>query len=350
MNRFAPQSKADKILDEFFNPRARERSFKECYVEITGDRRVTGLMKDADMVRYREALNSSSWAQALGDSITRRMQEAFVGMTDLQAWRKVAKVGNVNDFRTQERVSYGGYGNLPAVAQGGAYAALTSPGDAKATYNVTKRGGLETITREMMVNDDVRAIRRIPEELALAAANTLYEFVFNFFSDNPTIYDGVTLYHVSRNNLFSTALSAVSYAAHRAAMAHQLRAGSGKTMGTTPAILLVPVELEETAYNLFVRNQNQDKTFVQTNRPEIIRVDCWTDATDWVTVSDPARLPVIEVGFVNGQDLPEVFVQDMPSGGSMFSSDQLTFKIKHEYGGCVLVDGQKGTTKSIVAG
>lgn len=350
MNRFAPQSKADKILDDFFNPRARAHSFKECYVQITGDRNITGRMDHVDRVSLREALDSSSWADALGNSITRRMQAVFAGMTDLQDWRKVAKVASIKDFRTQERVSYGGYGNLPAVGQSAAYAALTSPGDNKATYNATKRGGLESITREMIANDDVYAIRRIPEELALAAANTLYEFVFDFFLTNPTIHDGVALYHVSRNNLFTAPLSAVSYAAHRAAMAHQPRADSGKPLRATPASLLVSADLEEVAYNLFVRGTNQDKTFGQSNRPEIIRVDYWTDATDFVTVADPALLPVIEVGFVNGQELPELFVQDMPNVGSMFSNDKLTYKIRHEYGGCVLVDGQKATTKAVVAG
>jgi hypothetical protein len=44
-----------------------------------------------------------------------------------QAWRKVATCRPVNDFRTQERFRVGGYGNLPAVAQSGAYNALARP-------------------------------------------------------------------------------------------------------------------------------------------------------------------------------------------------------------------------------
>lgn len=348
------------MLDAFFNPAHENHravaSFKEAYIEVTGDRLVTGRIDQCDRARMREslgnrfveALDSTSWSSALGNSITRRMQEIYTGLTNLQAWRKVATVGRVNDFRTQERFRIGGYSNLPAVAQGGAYTALTSPSDAKATYAVTKRGGTETVTREMILNDDVNAIRRIPTELALAGANTLYEFVFDFFRTNPAIYDTLALYHATHGNLFTAALDATSFAAHRQAMVKQVRAGSGKRLGVGPAAILVPFELQDTAYNLFVRNQNLDKTFIQTINPEVIPVAYWTDSNDWVTVASPTELPVLEISFLNGQEDPELFIQDLPNVGSLFSNDQVTYKIRHEYGGAVLVDGEKGTTKAVV--
>ena len=111
----------------------------------------------------------------------------------------------------------------------------------------------------------------------------------------------------------------------------------------------MPFELQEKAYDLFVRGQNLDKTFVQTINPEVIPVSYWTDGNDWCTVADPMVLPVLEIGFLDGREDPELFVQDQPNGGSMFSNDKLTYKIRHIYGGTVLVDGEKGTTKAVVA-
>lgn len=349
------------MLDAFFDPGHKNHrsvsSFKECYVEITGDRKVTGRLADMDMSRLAESLGdssmresviSSTFANALGDSMTRRMQQVFTGLTRLMDWKKVATWGPVNDFRSQERIRIGGYGNLPAVAQSGAYTALTTPGDEKATYAVSKRGGTEDVTIEAIANDDVQALRRIPQEMALAAGNTLYEFVFDFYRTNPTIYDTVALYHASHNNLLVAALDAAQYAAHRLLMVKQTRAGSSKRMGVEPRAILVPWELQETAYNLFVRNQNNDKTFVQSINPEVIVPAYWTDANDWCTVADPSVLPVLEIGFLGGREEPELFVQDMPNVGSMFSNDKLTYKIRHIYGGNVLVDGFKGTTKAVV--
>ncbi|WP_058642043.1 phage major capsid protein [Pseudacidovorax intermedius] len=348
------------MLDAFFDPAHKDhrniQSFREAYVEITGDRRVTGRIENCDLSRLseslgimRESVSSSTFSAALGDSITRRMQALYLGMVDLDTWKKVATWGPVNDFRTQERIRIGGYGNLPAVAQGGTYQPLTTPGDDKATYAVTKRGGTEDVTLEAIKNDDVQALRRIPLELALAAKNTLYEFVFDFYRANPTIYDTKALYHADHGNLFTAALSAAEFVAHRLAMQKQTRAGSGKRLATAPVSILVPFELQETAFNLFVRNQNLDKTFVQSINPEIIPVSYWTDGNDWVTVGDQARAPVLEIGFLDGREDPELFVQDMPNVGSMFTNDKITYKIRHIYGGNILVDGWKATTKAVVA-
>ena len=349
------------MLDAFFDKghkdHKRAQSFKECYIEITGDRRVTGRLEDCDLPRMREALGgdemreaiaSTTFTAALGDSVTRRMQTVFTGLQNLQTWKEVATWGPVNDFRTQERFRIGGYGNLPAVTQGSAYAALSSPGDTKSTYAASKRGGLETITMEAIKNDDVQALRRIPSELALAAANTLYEFVFDFFRTNPAIYDTLALYHATHANLFVNALSAVEFSAHRLAMRQQTRAVSLKRLAVGPQVVLVPFELEETAYNLFVRNQNLDKTFAQTINPKVIPVSYWTDTNDWCTVADPTVAPVIEIGFLDGREDPELFVQDLPNAGSLFNNDQITYKIRHIYGGAVLVDGYKFTTKGVV--
>lgn len=347
--------KIGEMLDGFFNGDKGLHSFKECYIEITGDRRVTGDLKDCDVARMRESLgarfveslSSSSWSNTLGDSITRRMLAAYAQMTDLQAWRRIAYTVPVNDFRTQERTRIGGYGNLPAVNQGAAYTALTSPADEKATYAITKRGGTEDLTLEMIRNDDVGAIRRIPTELALAAANTLYEFVFDFIRTNPTIYDSVTLFHATHNNLGTTALDATTFAAARLAMINQVRAGSLKKLNIGPSTVLVPFELQETAYNLFVRGQNLDKTFVQTINPEVVPVPYWTDTNDWAVVADPQRIPTIEVGFLDGNEEPELFVQDMPNVGSLFSNDKVTYKIRHIYSGAVM--DFRGLRKHVVA-
>jgi hypothetical protein len=346
--------KIGAMLDNFFN-RDGVHSFKECYVEITGDRQITGDLRSCDVSRMREsmgerfveALSSSSWANVLGDSITRRMLADYAQMTDLQAWRKVADVVPVTDFRTQERTRIGGYGNLPGVNQAAAYTALTSPSDEKATYALTKRGGTESITLEMIANDDVGAIRRLPTEMALAAANTLYEFVMDFIRTNPTIYDTTALFTAGHGNLGAAALDATSFAAARLAMLKQTRAGSLKRLNLTPRALLVPPELQAAAFDLFIRNQNNDKTFIQTINPEVIAVPYWTDANDWAVVADPRQIPTIEVGFLNGREEPELFVQDTPNVGSLFSNDQVTYKIRHIYSGAVM--DYRGFYKAVVA-
>ena len=344
----AGEDYADKVqqrFNDFFDRDKPATSFREAYIDFTGDLRVTGLLDNCDQRRmreavgeqnFREAINASTFSSALGDSITRAMVREYNGAEDWQDWDWLADVVPVNDFRQQQRVRLGGYGNLPAVAESGPYNPLTSPGDEKAVYAVTKRGGTETITLETIANDDVGVIRRIPQKLGVAAARTLYEFVFDFLAQNGTIYDGVSLVHATHGNLGTAALDNTSFAAARLAIKKQGELSSNKKLGLTLRHLAVPAELEETAFNMFVRGTNLDETFVQSRKPKVHVVDYWTDTNDWFATADKSALPLLELGFYGGRQEPELFVQDLPTQGSLFSNDQIKYKIRHIYSGAVI--------------
>lgn len=335
--------KVEEMFDAFFDPTKPMRSFREAYIDVTGDRDVTGLIQNCNMARlreaagaeFREAVSASTFSNILGNSITRAMIRAYGALEAYGDWRWLADVVPVRDFRTQERTRLGGYGNLPAVAENGGYNALTTPSDEKATYAVTKRGGTETMSIEAVANDDVGLIRRIPIALATSAGRTLYEFVHDFLAANPVIYDAVALFHATHGNLGAAALDATSFAAGRLAVKKQGELSSNKKLGLTVRHLAVPAELEETAYNLFVRNSNQDETFVQSRKPTVHVVDYWTDANNWFATADNAQCPLIEIGFYGGNEEPELFVQDLPTQGSLFTNDQIKWKIRHIYSGAV---------------
>lgn len=345
--------KMAEMLDKFFDPKDKSViSLRECYIEFTGDRRVTGRLEDCDRARlresgFREAVSTTQWADAFGASITRRMIAEYNVEDIYSVWRFAANVVPVDDFRTQERVRIGGYANLPTVNEAAAYTALTSPADEAATYAVTKRGGTEVVTLEAIRNNDVGAVQMIPTKLAMAAKRTLSEFVLDFIRTNPTIYDSVALYHATHNNLFATALDAAQYAAHRVAMLKQTELTSGKRLGIAPSYLWVPFDLEEAAINLFTQGTENEQKFLSRIRPTVIGVWYWTDANDWATSADTRVCPFIEVGFLDGREEPELFVQDLPNVGSLFTNDQITYKIRHVYGGAV--KDFRGTTKAVVA-
>ena len=61
----------------------------------------------------------------------------------------------------------------------------------------------------------------------------------------------------------------------------------------------------------------------------------WTDVNDWSISADVMDVPGIEIGFLDGNQEPELFVQDNPTVGSMFANDKVTYKIRHIYGGAV---------------
>jgi hypothetical protein len=332
------------------------RSFKKAYRDITGDQELTGLLREAVNLKFfTEALDSTSWPQVLGDSITRRMLAEYRS-PEYTEWRQVVSdIGSITDFRTNRRMRIGGYGELPVVAEAGDYTALTSPTDEEATYAIAQKGGTEKITLEMIANDDVGAIRRIPVQLALAAKITLYRAIFGIFTANAaTTYDSVALFHATHNNLGSSALNQAALTATRQLMRDQAAYGHAiNILGLTPRTLMIPNELEETAFLLTKAGLMVPASGESTNLPTLhknmgyIVVDFWTDANDWVAAADPRIIPTIEVGFFQGREEPELFLQDMPNVGSMFTNDQLTYKIRHIWGWCLL--DHRGFYKHVIA-
>lgn len=339
--------KTVKMWDDFFaNAPGCIQSVRECYLQTTGDRGFTGRVREA--TRLREAVDTSSFDQVLGDAVTRRMLAHYAKPKGrYNIWRYLAKVVPINDFRTQHRTRIGGYGALPIVGEKDPYSPMTTPSDEEATYAIEKRGGTEEVSLESIANDDVGAIREIPNLLSNAAQRTLGEFVLDFIRTNPTLYDSVAWFHATHGNLGSTALSASSLAAGRLAVLKMTEAGSSERLGIPPVNLWVPFDLEETAFDLFRKTTNNDADFVESLQMKVIPVWYWTDANDWAVTCDPDELVSVEVGFFGGREEPELFTQDSPTSGSLFTHDKITYKLRHIYGGAVV--NYRGGYKAVVA-
>ncbi len=344
-----------EALDDFFGviPKDKKeartpglRSFRELYIKFTGDQRVTGRVEES--VRLSESLNSGSFTKVLGDSITRRLVQEYQ-LPEFQVWRdRIATVVPLNDFRTQHRMRFGGYANFPTVAQGAPYLAMASPTDEEATYSPAKRGGTESVTLEMIKNDDVGVIKRIPVRLGRAAGQTCYEFVFDFMRTNANVYDATALAAAGHgNNIITTALSASNVQSARLKMRQQTDMSSGKRLGLKARYLWVPSDLDDLAQQICTADRAvPDASLAGSAAPAApnpvnlakivpLVVDYWTDTNDYWVTADPAQCPMIEVGFLDGREDPELFVQDQPNVGSLFTNDAITWKLRHIYGGVV---------------
>jgi hypothetical protein len=352
-------------LDNFFSQNWREgyHSFRQAYVDITGhqprswdedlNRRILresfGHGFDSGLERAGESLDSTSWAQVLGDSVTRRVVAEY-NVPALQTWRAiVSSIVPVMDFRTQRVGRVGGYGVLPTVLEGGPYQPLTSPGDEEATYALAKKGGTEDITIEMIANDDRQRISTIPRKLGRAAAQTLYRFVWDFFTANAaTTYDSVAWFHSSHGNTASSAaLSQTTLTNATIALMDQTAYGdSSEVLGSPAKFLVVPNELRELAFQLTTSAvaipstpasaSDSPNIHAQLDHVQPIVVPYWTDANDWFAIADPKDVPTLEVGFYNGREEPELFTQSDPNVGSVFNSDTFTWKVRFIFSGTVL--------------
>jgi hypothetical protein len=353
------RDKKSKGLDAFLRgTEGGYRTIREAYLDWTGHRpRYLGedlnrrILMDSfgtgfdSAMRSTESMVASSWNLALGDSVTRVMVANYAEVPGWRDWKRFTQQAYGLDFRTQRRDRVGGYGILPAVNQGAPYQPLPSPTNEEATYAITKRGGTEDVTLEMIANDDVQAIRRIPNRLGRSASYTLYRFVFDIFTANAnTSYDAVALFAAGHGNTDTNALSQTAVSTGRRKMRKQAAYGdTTDVLSIVPRFLVVPSDLEELGWQLVTSMVAIPSTPAgPSDTPnlhhdmELVVVDYYSSTTGWYLVADPVMCPTIEVGFYTANSDPELFTQSDQTVGSMFNADKFTWKLRHIYSGTVI--------------
>lgn len=304
--------------------------------------------------RITESITTATFGEVFAN-VMHQVLIAEYSQLPYDGWRKfVSDIEPVMDFLARKWMKVGGYGDLPTVAESAAYQTLTHGGDEEESYSISKRGGIEdAISMEAIAGDRVGSLSRIPGALARAAKRTLYREVMDAITtDNATMADGVALYHNgSHGNLpTGTALSVAGLKALKQAMRAQTAAKeTAEILGprNLPRHLIVPPELEDLARVLVESGRDQSAQVSATSSQDAATFlghnvyqgsmtvevyDYLSSAEDFYAVADPMEMATMVVGFYNGQEEPELFVEDDPNSGSGFNNDTQAVKIRHIYG------------------
>lgn len=339
-------------------PAASIRSIRSLYEAFTGDVGVTGQLREArGLTRFNrllETIQVATFANLWANVQNKRMLAEYRAAEGVYTnWRRVvSSIVPLRDYKLQSRMRWGSFADLPAVGELAPYQELANPTDELVQYQPSKRGGLVAISREAILNDDVGMVQRLPRAVAFAALRTLNTFVSNLIATNPLLDDGVALFaaavtrgFTAAGNLIVTPLSQANVSVARQRLLRVQDRDGNTMLGLAPYILVVPPELEELGWRLTsipmapIAGQNATEPNVVAQRyglRELIVQPTLTDANNWFIMADPRTVETIEMGFVGGQEEPELFVQDQPNNGAMFTADRLTWKVRHEYGGDVV--------------
>ena len=71
-----------------------------------------------------------------------------------------------------------------------------------------------------------------------------------------------------------------------------------------------------------------------------------TDSNDWYGGCFPSSAPFLEIGFLDGYQMPQIFIANLPTQGTQFTNDQLQIKAKFVFGGKPI--DFRGTFKEVV--
>jgi hypothetical protein len=211
---------------------------------------------------------------------------------------------DIQDFKTQSRVALSAFESLretPELAEV-QFSGLT---DLKESYRIASFQRAISLSRQMLINDDLDALTTVPQKMGAAARRTEADLVYAIFNDNPLMADGVALFDASRGNLISS--SGALDAGYLQAAVIVLRkakdiSGVGY-LGVRPRFLLIPPELEMTALQLLATLANTNANAAAIPNSDIARIEViveprLSNATDWFLLG--SGVETIEVGRLSG--------------------------------------------------
>lgn len=277
------------------------------------------------------------------NALNKRLLDTYLKQTP--TYQAVAMRQDFNDFRPHPIDRVGDWPNLLEVAEGGEIQYGTF-GEKKETVLLRSYGRAMSITRQMLINDDMNAIDRVVASRGAAVAAfedaTFWAmFLSGTLSDGPTLTEtGRQVFNTNAADLTkagtATAITVAALAAGRSSM-RKKRSLDGQDLNVAPRILLVGPDKETEAQQLLSPIQAQQAGNVNPFPSEGIQIVVTPKIMDnaWYLLADPSVLPNFMFGFLSGDEGPR-FRMEEP-----FGVQGVRFSIERDFG-CGAIDFRGG--------
>lgn len=272
----------------------------------------------------------------LENALNKSVQAAYAITPD--TWSRFCRTGSVTDFRAHNRYRVGSLGNFQGVNEHGEFKRVAIPDAERSTISATTKGLIVSITRQLVINDDLQAFNDIGTMIGRAGRRSVEVDVYAMLASNsgagPTMPDGNPFFHSSRGNVVATGVvnSVSSWDAMRVLMARQLDVGANDFLDLRPAVWLGPVEqgglartINDSQFDTEVSSKFQVPNRVRGLVRDIVDTPRLS-GTAYYLFADPSEAPAFEVAFLDGQSTPFL---DLQNG---FTVDGASFKGRLDYG------------------
>lgn len=284
-----------------------------------------------NMELARAAINSTSTFPAIMSNLANK--SVMVGFNEAETTYQIwAGKGSNRDFKEAARVALSEAGTLELVPEGGQFK-QDSFGEASARTKVATYGKLFSLTRQAIINDDLGLFSKIATKYGSAAKRLVNKMVYAQLTGNVKMQDNVALFDTKHGNVAGTgeALSVKAIAKAITAMRRQKGITGEATLNITPKYLVVPPELEMTAYQIVNSTAAVDGVNSGVANPYkgrfIVVADAeLTDPDAWYLVADATQHDTIEVTYLNGVETPRLETRQG------FDVDGIEYKVAFDCG------------------
>jgi hypothetical protein len=280
---------------------------------------------------FRSGMHTTTdFANLLADLPGKVLRQAY--MEAPQTFAPLTRRTSLADFKPSRLLQLGEAPALLKVLQHGEFTSGTI-GESKEQYQLETYGRKFAITRQALVNDDLDAFARVPLAFGRQARNLESDLVWTQIVSNPTMGDGVALFHATHGNLAGSggAIDVTTLGAGRAAMRNQKGIDAATYLNVNPLFLIVAPD-KETIADQFV-NPIQPQQAGNVNpfagrlsviaEPRLAGLSGGS-TTAWYLASSPNDIDIIVLGTLDGENGP------MVESRVGFDVDGLEIKVRHD--------------------
>jgi hypothetical protein len=328
---YKPRRDAEARRFDRARPRARDymdKSIIDLAAECIGfrGRFRTGTQTAADILT--RAFESTSDFPFIFENV---LNKSLLARYELHepTYRAIAEERPFKDFRPHPQIRVGEFPPPQPVSETGELKYGTAS-DTGTNVSVTPYGVILTISRQMLVNDDLGAIDQLLSSAGQIVSIFENSTFFAIFNSNP-IYtgDGQAIFSSAHANLVQSGDGAnpsiSTYAAGRVAL-RNMTTPSGYFLNNEPAVVLTGPLSETAAEQL--RTKIMPTLTTSANPFENLRyvTDPNIADTSWYMFVDPDVLPCFMFGLLQGEDGPRIRIH------SPFGYQGIQISLEHDFG------------------
>jgi len=317
------------------------RDFLEAHGQQT--RGLDRMTLAARILEFRSGgmMGTSDFSSLFANVANKRLRNAYdENPGTYSMWARRAP--NAPDFKNLSVVQLSGAPDLLQTNEAGEfkYGAMTDGGE---TYAVLTYGRIVSLTRQAIVNDDLRAFERMVSAFGFAARRLENRTVYSQLTANANLADGGALFNATavttaggHANLATGGGSVLQFSSlttGRTAMRVQ-KGLAGEELNLAPSYLIVPAALEQTAYQLTSSNY-VPSTKAEVNEfraggrtaltPVVEPVLDGNSATAWYLAAANSQVDTVEYCYLDGAEGPVIESQ------VGFETDGISYKCRLDF-------------------
>jgi len=306
---------------------------------------------------FFEAMSKTDFPHLFADSLDRQLYGAYEATPT--TWQNYARASTVNDFRPVKRFATTGVrGILQRVGELAEHPRRTTQ-EISYEYRVNKYEAGFELSFEQLINDDLGAFLRLPQDLAQSVRDSEEHFVTTLYCDENG--PKATVYNAANDNLLDgnppltreALQAAITKLMKRKdergnpirVQAVELVVGAGLSLAAQEIINATEYRAVDANGNVTIIRGNGVSANLRVNTNYFIDSIAETNAdTSWWLFASPSSVrPALEFGRLRGYTAPMLFMKkpDMQrvGGGDVqwsFNYGAVEYKVQHIFGGAFI--------------